>query len=942
LSVLSVISVCHFYKITAFSQSLPILRVIHSEMFLHSLRLLFFIAVPTLVMGDGGNPFAVLEVNTCSYGSYNSTPAVVPTGDGDVIVAWTSYRQGNTFQNLYVQKLNDAGEPQWEPDGTPVAPMPAGQDVFEIVADGYGGVVIVWEDFRFGKENSKIYAQRINLRGEPLWGKEGMRMCSHPGPQRRPRITADHASGFYLVWEDERTAPGENDIYAQHIDLAGRASWIEDGVPIATSAGAQKNVKIIADTDHFLYLIWEDFRNGRYWNLYCQKIDLHRNFFWSEGGLDIFAGVEENHQNPALVPDGYGGILFVYQKWSEQSRGYDIFRGRLLSNGMLEYHFSTCFSIDDQVNPIIIRKGINAIVAWEDRRYGDWDIYTQMVRIKDGLLVWDPNGMPVSRIEGEDRQPQLVTSSAFNDQVVIWNHRDGEKMVMYLQKLDENGARVWDDAGVRLSGGPGPEVDGAVAYDNDGNIWCAWADSRESSGQYCYVQKINWNGVRLLKNDGNKLAAPNTTAYPAIENPQMIAATNGDFVIAWTDYRNGSQNADIYMQRFTEDGVPRWRNGGIPVCMAPGEQAMPVMVEDGVGGVILIWTDNRNGIDENLYAQRINLYGKVQWNQNGVLVCDAPRNQGQVRAVPDAREGVVLCWSDSRSLVTNSFDLYIQRVSYEGECLWGINGKPFANFPGLETAPSLAPDGDGGAYISWMDDRPGKSNIYVQHINHYGIYEWEFGGRVLASSGYNQRTPQLLVNFENDVYLAWEDARLGDGNEKIYMQCMSPNGTRIWGNSGQAVCPIPGRQTKTGIAASESGILWVAWLDERTEAFDGHRLFIQKFDLGGNPQWETGGIPAGRGLIENNDFSIGINHNGYAFLVWSRPVTTQRREVCFQKIHPDGQPKFEENGHCLGAGMTDQLNPDLAINSEGIAMVCWVQRNLETGAQSLMVVEIKE
>lgn len=901
----------------------------------------FTFMLPFLMKAAGG-PFSLIEVNTCSFGSYNSKPMVVPTGDGEVIVAWTSYRQGNSYQNLYVQKLDAAGEPQWEPDGTPVAPMPAGQEFFEIVPDGYGGVIIAWEDYRYGKDKAKLFGQRINLRGELLWGKEGIRLCTHPGPQHKPRLAPDNAGGFYLVWEDERSGFNEPDIYAQHIDLAGRSTWPEDGLPVATANGVQKNPRIATDGDHYLYIIWEDFRNGRYWNLFSQKIGLRRDYSWTENGLDIFAGVEENHSNPALVPDGFGGILFVYQKWAENSRGFDIYRGRLTTNGLIEYHFATCYSIDDQVNPVILRKGTDAIVAWEDRRYGDWDIYAQKVRIKDGILIWDPNGMPVSRNEGEDRLPQVVTAANVDDQVVIWHHRQGEETFMFIQKINVAGGREWDDGGVRFSGGPGPETDGAVAYDTDGNIWCTWADSREASGQYCYVQKVNWNGLPLLKNNGNKLASKHDNPYPAVANPQMIAATNGDFVVAWSDYRNGMDNADIYIQRFTHEGVPRWRNGGIPVCIATGEQSMPVIVEDGVGGVIVIWTDARLGADENLYAQRINMYGKWQWPPNGVVVCNAPRNQGQVRAVPDGREGVVLCWSDSRSLATTSFDLYIQRVSYEGEGLWGVNGKPFANYEGLQTAPTLAPDGDGGAFIAWMDNRSGKSNIFVQHINHYGIYEWEYGGRVLAPSDYNQRTPQLLVNFQHDVYLIWEDGRQGDGNEKIYMQSMSPQGTRIWGLVGQQACPLPGRQTKAAITANESGVLWAAWLDERTRSFDGHRLVVQKFDMGGNPMWETGGLPVGRGLEENNDYCLALNHNDYLFAVWTQKVAAGQREVRFQKLHPDGEMKFPSDGFSLLHDHADQLTPCLAVNAEGHAMTAWAERDLVTGAFSLQVVKIQE
>ncbi|HTP79121.1 MAG TPA: hypothetical protein VMM57_01815, partial [Bacteroidota bacterium] len=47
------------------------------------------------------------------------------------------------------------------------------QDSPTIVSDGSGGAIITWEDHRNGTDND-IYAQRINAAGTPQWTSNGV------------------------------------------------------------------------------------------------------------------------------------------------------------------------------------------------------------------------------------------------------------------------------------------------------------------------------------------------------------------------------------------------------------------------------------------------------------------------------------------------------------------------------------------------------------------------------------------------------------------------------------------------------------------------------------------------------------------------------------------------------------------------------------------------
>lgn len=848
---------------------------------------------------------------------------IVRSQDGDVIVGWRSARQNVPFNNIYLQKLDPQGRIQWETDGTPLSPYPANQNNFSMIGDGYGGVVVVWEDYRFGSDYPAIYAQRINLRGEPLWGRDGARICAMQGAQRKPKVVSDLKDGFFVVWEDSRKGINESDIYAQYLDLGGKTRWLKAGMPIVTSPNLQQNFAIASDEKHYLYIIWEDFRNGLYWNLYAQKLDREGNFFWKAGGLDIFAGVEESHQQPDIVPDGYGGLLFVYQKYSDETHGTDIYRGRIAASGELLFHFATCYSQDEQLNPRIVKKGSKALLCWEDRRYGNWDLYAQMIRLKDGILEWDVNGVPVVKTPSDERNPVVISSTSYGYQVFSWLRKEGNSTRIFVQKLNNLGEPAWELRGKEICQASDRQLEPAILPDDKGGLWCTWSDRREAGTAHVYAQRVDGRGLLQLPQAGLRLAGAHKAVEAEIRGVKVIAARNGHFFVVWEDYRNGIRDSDIYIQKIDSKGNAVWRRGGIPVCIAKGEQNRPILVDDGVGGVIIAWMDSRGNRNDDVYAQRINSWGKMLWRYNGVLVCGAAGSQSSIRGVSDGKEGVVLCWVDARTVATTGFDLYIQRVSYEGETLWGENGKPFARYSGLQTSPSLVGDDNGGAYIAWMDSRAEFSNIYVQHINEFGIYEWEYGGRCLVPISTNQRHPQMVRNFENDLYIVWQEGRFGDGYEKLFMQCISPNGTKLWGRSGKLVCDYPGRQSYPQVTTDQYGHFWVSWLDERTVKQTGVRLLTQKFDIGGTPQWQPEGIYLGESMEEFSEFEIVINGKGYTYYTWNQIAARGTKNVFYQKLYPDGRKKYDYGGVRLGGDADDQKAPSMAINADGQVLISW-------------------
>ncbi len=99
----------------------------------------------------------------------------------------------------------------------------------------------------------------------------------------------------------------------------------------------------------------------------------------------------------------------------------------------------------------------------------------------------------------------------------------------------------------------------------------------------------------------------------------------------------------------------------------------------------------------------------VRWTADGVGVRTAAANDAAgPQIVPDGSGGAIITWADYRS--GSKYDIYAQRVDASGTPLWTADGV------GVRTAaandadsPQIAPDGSGGAVITWADYRSGTS-----------------------------------------------------------------------------------------------------------------------------------------------------------------------------------------------------------------------------------------
>jgi len=425
--------------------------------------------------------------------------------------------------------------------------------------------------------------------------------------------------------------------------------------PICSTPSPSTRAGIVATPDGLggMYIAWIDSRTSGNGSVYIQRVNLSNTQIFTKDGL-LVADPGTNISYLSITPDGVGGAILAWQT------NDDIFAQRVTSAGAIGWANPVALTQNPasiQSNPqIAIVNTTEAIVVFLDDRNGNTDIYLNKILTSTGALQF-VSDMPVCTATGTQSQVSGFPDGS-GGVYVSWTDVRGADNDIYALHVKNDGTAEagWAANGTVICNASGVQGASMTVLDGTGGIYIAWEDSRSGNSDI-YAQRSNaagtvtWapNGVVVCNATGNQL------------NPQVTPAADG-MLLTWTDARSGTSNRNIFAQKMAvADGAAVWTANGVTICNAadqqPSASALGLkIVPDGVNGAIIVWNDQRLGSsDRNIFAQRINTAGTIQWTANGVVISSAGGNQGpDLGAVPiTSTNGAYIVWQDSRSGTIN-------------------------------------------------------------------------------------------------------------------------------------------------------------------------------------------------------------------------------------------------------------------------------------------------
>jgi Secretion system C-terminal sorting domain len=361
-----------------------------------------------------------------------------------------------------------------------------------------------------------------------------------------------------------------------------------------------------------------------------------------------------------------------------------------------------------------------------------------------------------------------------------------------------------------------------------------------------------------------------------------------------------------------------------PICKATRTQSEPKIIPDGVGGSYIVWKDNRNFNTPDAFLQRVNKDGLSLWIVDGLNVCVNPEDQSTPTLCSDGENGVIAAWSDFRNGTDRN--IYAQRIDSNGFIQWSFNGTIVTNKTIREYNEKIISDGNGGAIILWEQGGSGIYDIWAQRIDADGVPMWASGGIALSTATSNKLNAVMTMGADNNIYFAWQDQR--SGNTDIYAQKLDLNGNRLWGNAAKSVIVDPERQDEPRIALTQNGLgIYVTWVDRRNGLLNTD-IYAQKLDSSGTKKWVSTAISICANVSIQNQVALtssGIK-NGFV-ATWRDYRSGGTSDIYAQKLDSNGVIVYALNGIAIATEPGDQLNPVIINDTNGGAIIAWQDKN---------------
>ena len=297
----------------------------------------------------------------------------------------------------------------------------------------------------------------------------------------------------------------------------------------------------------------------------------------------------------------------------------------------------------------------------------------------------------------------------------------------------------------------------------------------------------------------------NGQVLSSVQLPSGVQFFNADLLDATTDGAggliavfpyydpSGGGSKDIAVFRYTASGTRPWGDKPRPMVFAAQDQIDPHVVPDGTGGALFTWTDPRTaGNGSDIYALHIDRDAQriPGWDFYGQPVCDAIGEQSQSRLTPDGSGGAWVVWKDQRSDLAG--DLRYSHVLSNGALAPGFttSGLELVTAAGVQGEARVAGDGAGGFFAVWRDERSGNADIYMQHVLANGTLPagWPVNGRAITTAAGVQEQPAIASTAVGRVLVAWRDARTSPS--RIYAAAVVEAGTAAVPMSGRGLLRI--------------------------------------------------------------------------------------------------------------------------------------------------------
>ncbi len=526
-------------------------------------------------------------------------PSVAMDHDGRFIVAW---RKGSGSGNEWVwaQQFNAAGTLVRSAFQT-YPGFPAAYLEPSVATNASGDFVIVWYADVADIPGSQIPTQGVFARGYNLDGTTKF------GPIRvspveetinnKPSVAMRDDGSFVVAWNQTPNVSALYDVYCRRFSASGTALDGNKVLVNTATGGNQDRASIsLGPNGEFTVSYYSDGFDGNGLAVVAQRF----NSTGTKVGDEFFANTftagnqQPTWANGAHGCDTNGNLIFVWQSAAQDGSGWGIYADKfyLPNQGppLSEFRVNTT-TAGDQLMPSVAGNGSGSFVTvWsgpDALGSTDTDIFAQRFNALGGRI--GPEIRVNSSTSGKQERPS-VAMAADDSFVVVWDDNPAVNVFdVRARAFDADGAPRAGDFIVH-NYTTSTQTMCSVAMAPDGQFVVAWTSFRDPGSNYGVYGRL----FDALANPLNGEFALHSVTAGTQTFPAVAMHANGSFVATWHSYDPDGSGYGVYARRFDSEGTPLGTDILVPTTTV-GDQVNPTVAVRADGGFLIAW----NSADTN-------------------------------------------------------------------------------------------------------------------------------------------------------------------------------------------------------------------------------------------------------------------------------------------------------------------------------------------------------
>ncbi|MCL5030557.1 MAG: T9SS type A sorting domain-containing protein [Bacteroidetes bacterium] len=410
-------------------------------------------------------------------------------------------------------------------------------------------------------------------------------------------------------------------------------------------------------------------------------------------------------------------------------------------------------------------------------------------------------------------------------------------------------------------------------------------------------------------------------------NISAVSDLNGGSFMVWQDNRNGFQN-EVYFSHVDVNGNISLRPDGKRISQLAGAEENPVCAKEYPGAAVVLWKDYTYSNNGDLFAQQILYDNSFGWTDNGIRLTNSNDEISQYSVSTDQSGDLYISYIAKEPEITGEYKIEIQKISSEGKPLLKSGGEVLYKSHERKSMTNIIPDENGGAFVFWIEMQNGKSIIFGQHFNADGKATWDKKPVDVSGPSHNVITYAAKKIEDQSIYVAWQTLKK---EKEIYHQIVNSKGKIIWARGGRLVTTLKGNQVNPEVNKADSSII-LSWTNEQGNDKD---VYIQKFNRNGKPIWNKHGVPVIKLAGEQFGQQIVGDGKGGVILAWiDRRINLSYADIYAQRINEDGSRKWDSLGLAV-ASNHNTLKSYLTLVSDESGGAIAIFKNMRNGKNEI-------